>query len=72
MKAFEASKKLGMTNKDFCAEYNLSSHLCKISDELEAELFGGKQETKEEVKKARKIRFAVPPKKKVWTYKRKR
>jgi hypothetical protein len=61
MKAFEAAKKLGMKPKEFCEEYGVKSHLSKITEELEAELFGGEkkieteQETTETVDSAETV-----------------
>lgn len=40
MKAYEAGKKLGMSGGDFAKEYGLKSHLSKLPDKLERELFG--------------------------------
>jgi hypothetical protein len=44
MKVYEAAKKLGISNKEFCKEYGTKSHLSKISTELEEQLFGGSNE----------------------------
>jgi len=40
MKAYEAAKLLKISNKEFIEKYEVKSHLSKLSDELEAELFG--------------------------------
>ena len=48
MKAYEAAKRLGMKPADFAHEYGLASHLCKIPDDLEAELFGCEKKIKKQ------------------------
>ena len=48
MKAYEAAKKLGIDNKAFIEEYGLKSHLSRVPDELEAELFGSEKKIVEE------------------------
>ena len=40
MKVYEASKKMKITNKEFCEEYGLKTHMSKLPTSLEAELFG--------------------------------
>ena len=48
MKGYEAAKKLGITSGEFCEQYDLGSHMQKIPDELEAELFGSEKKIMEE------------------------
>jgi hypothetical protein len=52
MKAYEAAKLKKMTNKEFLKEYELKSHMSKISPELEAELFGEEKKIQAEPESA--------------------
>jgi hypothetical protein len=47
MKVYEAAKLLKITNKAFLEEYGLKSHLSKLPEALEAELFGDEKKTEE-------------------------
>ena len=47
MKAYEAAKLLKMDNKTFLETYGIKSHLSKLPEELEHELFGDEKKIEE-------------------------
>ena len=55
MKAYEAIKKLKVDRKEFLQTHELKSHMSKISDELEAELFGVEKKIQAESEPAETI-----------------
>lgn len=55
MKAYEAIKLLKVDRKEFLQTHELKSHMSKISEELEAELFGVEKKIQAEPEPAQSI-----------------
>jgi hypothetical protein len=47
MKAYEAAKLLKLSNKEFLEKYGIKSHMSKVPEDLEQELFGDEKKIEE-------------------------